>query len=183
MIHPLSDVHSMNIGLGTTIWQYVVVLEKAIIGKNCNINCHCFIENDVIIGNNVTIKSGIYLWDGVQIENNVFIGPNVTFTNDLGPRSKSYKQPIGIFIKEGASIGASCTILAGVRIGSYAMIGAASNITNDIPDYALAYGNPARIHGWVDELGRKLIQLDETTWKSQEGIIFRKNNFGIQKEL
>ena len=89
-IHSLADVQSSSIGDGTTIWQFCVVLKDAIIGNNCNINCQVFIENDVNIGNDVTIKPGVQVWDGITIEDNVFIGPNVTFTNDLKPRSKIY---------------------------------------------------------------------------------------------
>ena len=90
MIHPLSDVHSNNIGNGTKVWQFSVILAGAKIGDNCNICAHTFIENEVIIGNNVTIKSGVYLWDGIVVHDDVFIGPNATFTNDKKPRSKQY---------------------------------------------------------------------------------------------
>src|SRR5690606_4286749 len=151
MIHPSAEVHSKNIGEGTSIWQFAIVLANAVIGKNCNINSHTFIENDVVIGDNVTVKSGIYLWDGRRVGDNVFLGPNVVFTNDLRPRSKQrvpFKQTI---IKEGASLGANTTVLAGVTIGKYAMSGIGSVITRDVPDHALVYGVPARIQGWVDE--------------------------------
>ena len=92
MIHPLANVRSRHIGEDTSIWQYCVILEGAVIGKNCNINALVFIENNVTIGNNVTIKSGVQIWDGITIENDVFIGPNVTFTNDFLPRSKQYPE-------------------------------------------------------------------------------------------
>ena len=92
MIHELSDVQTINIGVNTSVWQYTIILKGAKIGENCNINCHVFIENDVVIGDNVTIKSGVYLWDGVRIGKNVFIGPNVTFMNDERPRSKQYPK-------------------------------------------------------------------------------------------
>ena len=92
MIHPLSDVQSKNIGKGTRVWQYAVILKDAVIGDNCNINCHTFIENDVVIGNNVTVKSGVFLWDGIRVEDDVFIGPNVTFVNDKFPLSKQYPE-------------------------------------------------------------------------------------------
>ena len=102
-IHPLSDVQSQNIGAGTRIWQYCVVLPHAIIGNNCNICAQVLIENDVIIGDNVTVKSGVQLWDGLRIEDNVFIGPNVTFTNDKFPRSKHYpKQFPQTLVRKGA---------------------------------------------------------------------------------
>ena len=145
MIHKLADVQSKSIGEGTSIWQYVVILEKAIIGKNCNINCHCFIENDVTIGDNVTIKSGVYLWDGLRISNNVFIGPNVTFINDKQPRSKQYPEKfLETVIEDGASIGAGSIIMGGIKIGKDAMIGAGSLVTKNIPPHTLWYGNPAK---------------------------------------
>ncbi|MDE7314530.1 MAG: N-acetyltransferase [Mucispirillum sp.] len=133
-IHPLADVKSKNIGQDTKIWQFCIVLEKAVIGKNCNICAHVLIENDVIIGDNVTIKSGVQLWDGIRIEDNVFIGPNVTFTNDLYPRSKKYPEKfLQTVVKKGASIGANATILPGITIGENAMIAAGSIVTKDVP--------------------------------------------------
>lgn len=144
-IHPLSDVQSKHIGKGTTIWQYCVVLPKARIGSNCNINCQVFIENDVFIGNNVTIKPGVQIWDGITIEDDVFIGPNATFTNDKMPRSKHYPEKfIRTVVKKGASIGANATILPGVIIGESAMIGAGCVVTKDIPPHTVWVGNPAR---------------------------------------
>lgn len=145
MIHPLSDIQSKNIGDGTSIWQYVVILPDAVIGTNCNINAHCFIENDVVIGDNVTLKCGVYLWDGTRIGNNVFVGPNVTFTNDKYPRSKQYpKEYLNTIIEEGASIGAGSVLLCGITIGVNALIGAGSVVTKDIPANELWLGNPAR---------------------------------------
>lgn len=145
MIHPTSDVQTNKIGENTFIWQFTIVLEKAVIGRNCNINSHCFIENDVIIGNNTTVKCGVYLWDGISIGNDVFIGPNVTFTNDKYPRSKIYPD---IFqktvIEDKASIGAGAIILGGIKIGEGAMIGAGSLVTKDVPQGELWYGNPAK---------------------------------------
>ncbi|MDT3693730.1 MAG: acyltransferase [Mucispirillum sp.] len=133
-IHNLADVQSKNIGQDTKIWQFCVVLEKAVIGKNCNICAHVLIENDVIIGDNVTVKSGVQLWDGIRIEDNVFIGPNVTFTNDLYPRSKKYPAKfLQTVVKKGASIGANATILPGIIIGENAMIAAGSIVTKDVP--------------------------------------------------
>ena len=144
-IHPLSEVQSTNIGEGTTVWQFCVILYGAKIGKNCNINCHVFIENDVIIGDNVTIKPGVQIWDGITIEDNVFIGPNATFTNDLRPRSKNYPEHcLKTTIKRGASIGANATILPGITIGKNAMIGAGSVIINDVSPNTVWAGNPGR---------------------------------------
>jgi len=143
-IHPLADVQSTNIGEDTKIWQYCVVLPRAIIGYNTNICAFCFIENEVVIGNNVTIKNGVYLWDGITIKDNVQIGPNVTFTNDKYPRAK---QPFTIQktrIHKNASIGAGSVILGGVTIGEGAMVGAGSIVTKDIPAYELWVGSPAK---------------------------------------
>lgn len=133
------------------------ILKGAKIGKNCNICDHTFIEGDVIIGDNVTIKSGVYLWNGTRIENNVFIGPNATFTNDTRPRSKVYpKEFMKTYIREGASIGANATCVCDITIGKWAMIGAGSIVTKDVPDYALVYGNPAKVKKYVCECGKDL---------------------------
>lgn len=156
-IHPNAIVETDQIGDGTRIWAFTHVLKGARIGKNCNICDHTFIEEDVIIGDNVTIKSGVYLWNGVRIENNVFIGPNATFTNDIRPRSKVYPEEFTkTYVKEGASIGANATILCGITIGKWAMIGAGSVVTKDVPDYALVYGVPAKVVGYVCECGKDL---------------------------
>ncbi len=150
-IHPSSDVHSTDIGAGTKIWQFSVVLAQARIGKNCNICAHTFIENDVTIGDNVTVKSGVYLWDGITIQDDVFIGPNVTFTNDKKPRSKKYPdQFLTTLIEKGASIGANATILPGLTLGAYCMVGAGAVVTKDVPPYGLVIGNPARLVEKVD---------------------------------
>ena len=156
-IHPNAIVESKSIGKDTRIWAFVHILKGARIGSNCNICDHCFIENDVVIGNKVTIKSGVYIWDGIEIEDNVFVGPNVTFTNDLYPRSKIYQKNYPrILIKEGASIGANSVLIAGVSIGQHAMVGAGSVITKDVKDYELVYGNPARHRGYICRCKEKI---------------------------
>ena len=144
MIHSLSDCLSKNIGKSTNVWQYVVILSDAVIGDNCNICAHSFIENDVKIGNGVIVKCGVYLWDGITIEDNVQIGPNVTFTNDKYPRAKKDFTLQRTLIKNNASIGAGSTILGGVTIGENAMIGAGSLVTKDIPANELWVGSPAK---------------------------------------
>lgn len=144
-IHALADVQTDLIGHSTKIWQFVVVLKGARIGNNCNICAHSLIESDVILGNNVTVKSGVYLWDSIRIEDNVFIGPNATFTNDKFPRSKIYPESfLGIIIKNGASIGANATILPGVVIGECAMVGAGAVVTKNVEPHTVVVGNPAK---------------------------------------
>ena len=156
MIHKLADVQSSHIGTNTNIWQFCVVLKNAKIGNNCNINAQVLIENDVMIGNNVTVKSGVQIWDGITLEDNIFIGPNVTFTNDFLPRSKQYpKEFLKTTIKKFASIGANSTIIGGITIGEYAMIGAGSVVTKDVGTQELWYGNPARHKGYVCKCGQK----------------------------
>ncbi len=149
-IHKLADVQSSQIGDNNSIWQFCIILPSAEIGNNCNICAHVFIENDVKIGNNCTIKSGVQIWDGVVLEDDVFIGPNVTFTNDLIPRSKVYPTNfLKTIVKKGASIGANSTIIAGIIIGQYSFVGAGSVVTKDIPSNTLWYGNPAKHKGFI----------------------------------
>lgn len=158
--HKLSDVQTKSIGENTKIWQFVVVLPGANIGCNCNINANVFIENDVIIGDNVTIKSGVQVWDGVSIENDVFIGPNVTFTNDLIPASKKYPEKFEkTIIMKGASIGANATIIAGNEIGEYSLIGAGAVITKPIGNNEVWAGNPAKQIGFISN-DRELVNLE-----------------------
>lgn len=134
MIHELSEVQSKDIGYGTNIWQFCVVLQGAKIGSNCNIASHCFIENDVVIGDRVTVKCGVQIWDGMRVEDDVFIGPNATFCNDRHPKSRKREWKLeGVRICKGASIGANATILPGVTIGENAMVGAGSVVTRDVP--------------------------------------------------
>lgn len=151
-IHKLADVATCQIGEGTRVWQFVVILEGAIIGKNCNICAHTLVEGDVVIGDNVTIKSGVQLWDGTRIENNVFIGPNATFTNDPYPRSKEYPPEFsGITIRQHSSIGANATLLPGITVGEYAMVGAGAVVTKNVPPRAVVVGNPAKIIRYIPE--------------------------------
>jgi UDP-2-acetamido-3-amino-2,3-dideoxy-glucuronate N-acetyltransferase len=152
-IHPTSDIASNNIGSKTRIWQFVVVLKDAVIGSDCNICSHCLIENDVIIGDRVTIKSGVQLWDGLRIESDVFVGPNVSFANDLFPRSKIYKKTFLLTkVEQGASIGAGATILPGITIGRNAMVAAGAVVTRSVPPNAVAAGNPAKIINYIESV-------------------------------
>ncbi|WP_308722772.1 acyltransferase [Paenibacillus polysaccharolyticus] len=156
-VHPQAIVETSEIGEDSRIWAFAHVLPKAKIGSNCNINDHTFIENEVNIGNNVTVKSGVYIWDGVSIQDNVFIGPNVTFTNDIRPRSKQYPSEFHkTILEEWASIGANSTIVAGNTIGKYAMVGAGSVVTKNIPNNTLWYGNPAKFVSYICNCGENL---------------------------
>lgn len=150
-IHADADVQTKAIGPGSSIWQYVVVLPNATIGADCNICAHCFIENDVRIGNRVTVKNGVQLWDGIIVEDDVFIGPNATFANDKFPRSKRHlPQPVRTLIGKGSSIGAGAVILPGLTIAENAMVGAGSVVTKDVPPNAIVVGNPARVVGYTN---------------------------------
>ena len=151
-IHPSADVQTKAVGEGTQIWQYTVVLPGARIGRDCNLNAHCLVENDVVIGDRVTLKCGVFLWDGITVEDDVFIGPNATFTNDKFPRSRRKPDIFQrIVLKRGASIGANATILGGVTIGEGAIVGAGSVVTRDVPPGVIVRGNPASVAGKAPE--------------------------------
>lgn len=143
--HEKALVESDNIGENTRIWAFAHILPNAVIGADCNICDHVFIENDVVIGDRVTIKCGVQIWDGLRLEDDVMVGPNATFTNDLFPRSKQAFELKKTYIKKGASIGANATILAGVVIGEGAMVGAGAVVTKSVPPHAVVVGNPAKI--------------------------------------
>ena len=148
--HPNAIVETDDIGIGTRIWAFVHLLPDVKVGVDCNLCDHVFIENDVVIGDRVTIKSGVQLWSGITVKDDVFIGPNATFTNDPFPRSKQYLDDYKrTIIHKGASIGANATILPGLSIEQYAMVGAGAVVTKNVPPYAVVVGNPARIVGYV----------------------------------
>jgi UDP-2-acetamido-3-amino-2,3-dideoxy-glucuronate N-acetyltransferase len=150
-VHPQGLCESSNVGKGTRIWAFAHVLPGAVLGCDCNICDHTFIENDVVLGDRVTIKCGVQLWDGVRLEDDVFVGPNATFTNDHFPRSKQRPTEfLETVVSRGASIGANATILPGVSIGQNAMVGAGAVVTHDVPPNAIVVGNPARIVGYAD---------------------------------
>ena len=166
--HPQALVETKNIGEKTRVWAFAHILPEAQIGSDCNICDHVFIENDVVVGNRVTIKCGVQLWDGITIEDDVFIGPNATFINDPFPRSKKYPEQFSkTLIKKGASIGANATILAGKVIGQNALIGAGAVVDRDVPPNAIVTGNPANIRGYVNSVNNKQVLKFE---KSIENI-------------
>lgn len=150
-LHPNALVESRKIGRSTKIWAFAHVLPEASIGEDCNICDHVFIENDVIVGDRVTVKCGVQLWDGLRVMDDVFIGPNATFTNDMFPRSKAPFQLLPTTLERGATIGANATILPGLTIGAEAMVAAGAVVTKDVPPRALVAGNPARIVRFLKE--------------------------------
>ena len=155
--HPLALVESRSIGRGTRVWAWAHVMEGARVGADCNIGEHCFIEKGAVLGDRVTVKNGVAVWEGVIAEDDVFLGPNVALTNDLRPRSKVYHARVTrTLLKRGASIGANATLLCGITIGAYAMIGAGAVVTRDVPAHGLVVGNPARLKGHVCRCGERL---------------------------
>ena len=156
--HPQALVETgASIGKRTRVWAFAHVVAGAIIGEDCNVCDHTFIEGGVQIGNRVTLKCGVYLWDGMTIEDDVFIGPGAVFTNDYRPRSRQYLHTHGkILLKEGCSLGANSTTLPDLTIGRWAMVGAGAVVTHNVPDYALVVGCPARFRAWVCRCGEKL---------------------------
>jgi UDP-2-acetamido-3-amino-2,3-dideoxy-glucuronate N-acetyltransferase len=162
--HPSAIVESTRIGARTRVWAFAHILPQAVIGEDCNICDHVFIENDVVIGDRVTIKCGVQLWDGVRLENDVFVGPNATFTNDPFPRSRQH--PVAFtqtLVRHGATIGANATILCGLTIGQGAMVGAGAVVTGDVPANAIVVGNPAQITGYADTDVHQLEPPSEST--------------------
>lgn len=156
-IHPNALVESDDIGSKTRIWAFAHVLKNVTIGKDCNLCDYVFVESGVKIGDRVTIKNGISLWEGLIIEDDVFLGPNAVFTNDMFPRSKRHSGNfLDTHLKQGASVGANATILCGITLGKYCLIGAGSVVTKSVPDFALVTGNPARFRYWVSKTGEKL---------------------------
>jgi UDP-2-acetamido-3-amino-2,3-dideoxy-glucuronate N-acetyltransferase len=170
--HPTAVVESDNVGDGTRIWHFAHVREGAKIGENCIIGKSVYIDTEVEIGNGVKIQNFVSVYKGVKIADDVFIGPSVTFTNDLYPRAFSWAEDMVISteVKKGASIGANSTILCGVVIGEYAMVGAGSVVAKDVPPFGLMYGNPGELKGFVCYCGRKLSEIIRT---DNERIIYK----------
>ena len=162
-VHPAALCDSDDIGPGTRIWAFAHVMAGARVGADCNICGGSFVERGVVVGDRVTIKNQVLLFEGVTIEDDAFIGPNVVFTNDPRPRTRSMQaEPwtaTPTMVHRGASVGANATIRCGVRIGAHALIGAGSVVLADVPDHAIVAGNPARPIGWACSCGAR---LDET---------------------
>lgn len=174
--HALVD-ENVQIGARTRVWAFAHILSGAVIGEDCNICDHTFIEGKVVLGNRVTVKCGVYLWDGVTTEDDVFIGPAAVFTNDLKPRSQKYLQEYAkTILKKGCSIGANATIIAGNTIGAWSLVGAASVVTKDVPDYAVVWGSPAKFQYWICECMQKMSFNDSTKFICSCGKEYKFNS-------
>lgn len=171
--HALVDL-GVAIGSGTRVWAFAHLVKGAVVGSDCNICDHTFVEGGVRIGNRVTLKCGVYLWDGLVLEDDVFVGPCVAFTNDIRPRSKRHPGEYLITtLRQGCSLGANATILPGLTIGRWAMVGAGTVVTRDVPDYALVVGNPGRFRGWVCRCGQKLGEFSAGVARCGCGLSYR----------
>jgi len=177
-LHPRSLVdEGACIGGGTRVWAFCHVAAGAVVGRDCNLCDHTFIEGAVRIGDRVTVKSGVYLWDGVQIEDDVFIGPAAVFVNDPRPRSRQRPQRYPVTrLQQGCSIGANATLLAGLTVGRWALVGAGSVVTRDVPAFALVAGNPARFRNWVCRCGLSLRQTEGESYACECGRKYRYQN-------
>lgn len=168
-VHPSALCESNSIGKGTRIWAFCHIMKNVVIGEDCNLGDHSFVESGVIIGNRVTVKNGVSVWVGVTIEDEVFLGPNCVLTNDTYPRSKVYYDEYEkIIIKKGATVGANATILPGVTLGEYCMVGAGSVVTKDVKSFSLVFGNPAKHRNYVCKFGG--------------GLDFNRDNEAYDKE-
>jgi UDP-2-acetamido-3-amino-2,3-dideoxy-glucuronate N-acetyltransferase len=188
--HATAIVESDSIGDGTAIWAYSHVLRGASVGRRCNIGDHCYIESGASIGDDVTIKNSTAIWDGVTVEDGAFIGPGVTFTNDVYPRSPRMKQAEKRYrtqewlaktvVGEGATLGAGSVIVAGLRIGAYAFVGAGAVVTHDVPSFAHVNGNPARVEGGVCACGARLEFVQTSTQCGSCGMEVRQTERGVE---
>ncbi len=178
-IHPTAVVEEgVEIGEGTRIWHFVHVRKGAKIGRNCNIGKGVYIDAGVEIGNNVKIQNFVSVYRGVKVEDDVFLGPHATLTNDLYPRAFNKEwEVIPTLIKKGASIGANATVVCGVTIGEYAMVGAGAVVTKDVPPHGLVLGNPARLKGFVCYCGRPF-RREDIEELNEEVAIFRCRHCG-----
>ena len=186
-VHESSYVdEGCEIGEGTKIWYFCHIQSGARIGKSCSLGQNVNVSNNVILGDSCKLQNNVTLYEGVELEDNVFCGPSCVFTNDLTPRAKypkgrvNYKRTL---IREGASIGANATIVCGHDIGRYAFVGAGSVVTKDVPDYALVYGSPARIHGYVCQCGEKLHFEDKKAICPACGMKYEMNDENEVKEI
>lgn len=185
-VHPNAIVESESIGDKTRVWAFAHILKNVKIGEDCNLCDYVFVESGVSIGDRVTIKNGISLWEGLIVEDDVFLGPNAVFTNDMFPRSKRHSGKfLPTLIQKGASVGANATILCGISLGKYCLVGAGSVVTRSVPDFALVTGNPAKFRYWVGKTGEKLIFDSYNQAEDSEGNKYTftpEDKNGIVKE-
>jgi UDP-2-acetamido-3-amino-2,3-dideoxy-glucuronate N-acetyltransferase len=158
-VHPRGLCESDDVGAGTRVWAFAHVLAGAVVGRDCNIGDHAYVEGGAHIGDRVTVKNAVLLWDKVTVDDDVFLGPNVVFTNDLRPRSFGSKDPASFAptrVRRGATIGANATIVCGVTVGEFAFVAAGALVRGDVPAHGLIVGNPGRVVGWVCRCARRL---------------------------
>jgi len=190
-IHPTALVETDQIGEGTKVWAFAHILKDAVIGRNCNIGDHNFIEGGASLGDGVVVKNGNMIWEGVHIEDAVFVGPHVFFTNDLFPRSKQLPEAaergsrkenwlVPTRVKKGASLGAGAVILAGVTIGEYSLVAAGTLVSKDVPPYALVLGAPGRVRGWMCRCGLRLRLARGRATCGGCGLGYRRGRKGIE---
>jgi UDP-2-acetamido-3-amino-2,3-dideoxy-glucuronate N-acetyltransferase len=181
-VHPTAVIDEpVEIGEKTQIWHFGHVMSGAKIGENCILGQNVFIGRGVILGNNVKIQNNVSVYDAVVLEDGVFCGPSMVFTNVINPRSfisrkVEFRKTL---VKKGATIGANATIVCGHTIGQYALVGAGAVVSNDVPDYALAYGNPARVKGWVCQCAEQITFRSGRAKCRACGKNYKKNRSGV----
>jgi UDP-2-acetamido-3-amino-2,3-dideoxy-glucuronate N-acetyltransferase len=180
--HPTAVIdEGAQIGAGTRIWHFCHLSSRCVLGEDCVLGQNVFVANGVVLGNRVKVQNNVSLYTGVQCEDEVFLGPSMVFTNVINPRSfverKDEFRPT--LVRQGASVGANATIVCGVTLGRYCMIGAGAVVTKDVPDYALVAGVPARQIGWVSRLGHRLSFDEHNTARCPEsGDMYRLDENG-----
>lgn len=181
-VHEKAIVDTSNIGDKTRIWAFTHILKGAVVGDNCNICEHVYIEDYVILGNDVTVKCGVYIWEGVYVEDKVFIGPCVTFTNDKHPRSKEYPDEfLKTIIKKGATLGANSSIMCGITIGKWATIGMGTVVLKDVKPYEVVVGNPGKVIGYNCECGKRLNFNSIDNSICECGLEYKKHSDNVER--
>ena len=181
-VHPQGLCESDDVGAGTRVWAFAHVLPGAVVGADCNVCDHAFIETGARLGDRVTVKNAVLVWDGVTVEDDVFLGPNMLFTNDLRPRAaikKSREQLVPTVVRNGATIGAGVTVVCGTTIGTGAFVAAGAVVVRDVPAHALVVGNPGRLAGWVCDCGERL--QEELRCSCGQSFVLRSEAEGLQR--